>query len=291
MLRPSESFMGTVYGHVKLTGLCFDFLSFVLLASTSAFTQGNARVLVSKMVDNELDSQKHPRYWMYLDNQSKAAKREIDRILQMPECWFTWPVSINGHSPTAQERKHARAQLEELVKNADARKKNREKIDEDSRKSAALLKMLPDAFLFTEEGPEGNSIRLTFRPNPKYKPSSNEAKVFHRMQGVLLVDAKQTRLIKLKGELVSDVDFGFGILGKLKKGGTFEVMQSEVAPQDWEVSLLDVHISGRALFFHTIGEQQHEVRWQFKPVPSGLSLAQAASMLTDGWNQASSVEK
>lgn len=40
----------------------------------------------------------------------------------------------------------------------------------------------------------GNSIRLKFRPDPKYQPTSNEAKVFHSMEGVLLVDAKQARL-------------------------------------------------------------------------------------------------
>jgi hypothetical protein len=47
--------------------------------------------------------------------------------------------------------------------------------------------------------------------------------------------------------------------------------------------LLDVHISGRALFFHSIGEQQHEVRSQFKPVPSGLSLAEAVAMLAGSY--------
>jgi hypothetical protein len=79
--------------------------------------------------------------------------------------------------------------------------------------------------------------------------------------------------------LTWDVDFGFGILGKLQKGGRFEVVQSAVALKDWEVSLLDVHISGRALFFHSIGEQQHEMRSQFKALPSGLSLAEAVSMV------------
>jgi hypothetical protein len=47
------------------------------------------------------------------------------------------------------------------------------------------------------------------------------------------------------------------------------------------MSLLDVRITGRALFFHTNSEQQHEIRSQFRPVPSGLSLAQAAAMVTD----------
>jgi hypothetical protein len=55
----------------------------------------------------------------------------------MPECWFTWSVSINGLPPTEEERKHAREQLEKLVNNADARKKNREEIVEDTRNTYA----------------------------------------------------------------------------------------------------------------------------------------------------------
>jgi hypothetical protein len=279
--------MRIAYHRFKLGSRRYELLSFLLIASTAAVAQGNVRELVSKMVENELESQKHPRYWAYLDSKRKPGRSEISRVIQMPECWLTWPVSIDGHPPSEEERKHAREQLERLVNNADARKKNRDEIDADGKKSAELLKLLPDAFLFTRAEHEGRSVRVKFRPNPEYRPPSNEAKVFHNMEGVLLIDAKQTRLVKLSGKLISDVDFGFGILGKLQKGGAFEVVQSEVAPKDWEVSLLDVHISGRALFFHAIGEQQHEVRSQFKSMPSGLTLAQAVSMVAKSSMQAS----
>ena len=277
--------MKIAYFRVKLDFRFGEILSLLLLASTLAIAQRNPQALVSKMVENELESQEHPRYWMYLDSETKAGRTEVSRVIQMPECWITWPVAIDGHPPTEEELKHAREQVEKLVTNAGARKKNRDEIDADGQKSAALLKLLPNAFLFTRAGREGESVRLKFQPNPKYRPSNNAAKVFHGMEGVLLIDAKQTRLAKLSGKLISDVDFGLGILGKLKKGGSFEVVQSEVAPRDWEVSLLDVNISGRALFFHTIGEQQHEVKSQFKPVPSGLSLAQAASMVAKSSKQ------
>jgi len=80
-----------------------------------------------------------------------------------------------------------------------------------------LLKILPDAFLFTVDGRQGNSVRLKFRPSPKYRPQSNESKVFHHMEGILLIDAKQIRLAKLSGTLVSDVEFGFGILGSCER--------------------------------------------------------------------------
>ncbi len=266
-------------------------ICFLLLASTNSLAQGDARGLVSKMVNNELEALKHPRYWIYLESKAKPERTELVRVIQMPECRFAWPLLINGHPPTKEETKRARERVDRLVNDADARTKNREEIDADGQKSAELLRLLPDAFLFNRDGHEGKSVRLRFRPNPKYRPSSNEARVFHSMEGVMLIDAKQTRLAKLTGKLISDVDFGFGILGKLTKGGTFEVIQSQVACEDWEMSLLDVHISGRALFFHTIGEQQHDVRSQFTPVPSGLSLAQAASMVAEDGDHRSSAPK
>ena len=271
--------MRITYLRARLGPRFREVLSLLLLVSPAATAQVNPQALVSKMVQNELASQEHPRYWMYVDSDSKPGRTELSRVVQMPQCWLSWPIAIDGHPPTEEERKHALEQMEKLENNADARKKKRDEIDADGQKSAELMKLLPDAFLYIRAGREGKSIRLKFRPNPKFRPSSNEAKVFHGMEGVLLIDAKQTRLAKLSGKLISDVEFGFGILGKLQKGGTFEVVQSEVAPKDWEVSLLDVHISGRALFFHSIGEQQHEVRSQFKPVPSGLSLAEAVSMV------------
>ena len=251
-------------------------LSFLFLVPAAMMAQNNPRALVSKMVQNELASQKQPQYWMYLDRDSKPEKTETDKVIQLPQCWVSWPVSINGHAPSDQAREHAREQIEKLINDPDARKKNRDQIDSDGRKSAEMLRMLPDAFLFRRDGRVGNSIKLRFRPNPNYDPSSSEARVFHSMEGVLLIDAKQTRLVRLSGRLISDVDFGWGILGTIEKGGTFEVVQSEVAPGDWELSLLDVHITGRALFFHTIGEQQHEVRSHFKAVPPDLTVAKAA---------------
>ena len=210
----------------------------------------------------------------------------MERVVQTPECWLSWPVSVDGKTPTEKETTDARDQVESLVNDPDVRKKNRGEIDADSRKSAELLQLLPDAFLFTRDGREGKSVRLKFRPNPKYRPRTNESKVFHGMVGILLIDAKQIRLVRLSGKLISDVEFGFGILGKRHKGGTFEVVQSEVAPKDWEVSMLDVHISGRPLFFHTIGELQHEVRSHFKPVRPDLSVAEAASRVARDSKQA-----
>lgn len=141
--------------------------------------------------------------------------------------------------------------------------------------------MLPEGFLYQYEADEGRNIRLSFRPNPKFRPPTTEAKVFHAMEGMMLVDATEKRLVELRGQLTRDVVFGWGILGRLYAGGTCDVQQTEVAPGHWEATLIDVHIRGKALFFKTINEQQHEVRSNFRQVAKNMTLQQAAEMLKE----------
>ena len=45
------------------------------------------------------------------------------------------------------------------------------------------------------------------------------------MEGELWVDVGQQRMVKLDAHLVSDVNFGWGVVGQLFKGGTILVEQ------------------------------------------------------------------
>jgi hypothetical protein len=110
------------------------------------------------------------------------------------------------------------------------------------------------------------------------------------MQGILVIDEKETRLASIEGKLMSDVSFSLGVLARLHRGGTFKAVQSEISPQDWELTSLDVHIAGRALFFKTINEQQHEVKSDFQPVPTDITVAQAAEMVKKNANVSASAE-
>jgi len=105
--------------------------------------------------------------------------------------------------------------------------------------------------------------------------------MFHAMEGTMIVDDSSKRLGELRGRLLTDVVFGGGILGRLHRGGMFNVRQEEVAPGQWELTLVDVHITGKALFFKTIGEQKNEERSDFREAPSNLTLARAVEMLKE----------
>ena len=110
------------------------------------------------------------------------------------------------------------------------------------------------------------------------------------MQGTVLVDSQQRRLAAIDGKLTSEVKFFGGIFGHLEKGGTFNVEQKEVAPQVWEVSVMHVHMSGKALLFKTIDVQEDETYSDFKAVPANTSLEQAAQRLKETPSETSSAD-
>jgi hypothetical protein len=258
--------------------------SLALILTTMLFTgflhAQSPSQLVNRMVQNELAAAKNDHsYWMYTDSNTEKGRTTVDEVIQTREGWMRRLISINGKAPSPDEVKKSQHELQKFLSDADYRKDQHKKVEEDGKKATNLLGMLPHAFIYTSQGRQGNTIHLSFQPNPKFDPPSREAKVFHSMAGTLLIDANDMRLKRLSGHLIENVDFGLGILGRLRKGGTFEVDQADVGGGHWEMTKLDVHILGRALFFATIKEQQHELMSDFHEVPSGITLAKAAEML------------
>ena len=87
-------------------------------------------------------------------------------------------------------------------------------------------------------------------------------------------------MAEITGHLIHEVKFGGGLLGHLDPGGDFDVKQTEVAPGLWELTVLDVHMKGKVLFFKTIGVQQQYSRGDFKRMPDDLTPAKAAQILS-----------
>ncbi len=265
------------------TGILTPAVALILcLAAPAMKAQENPQQLVKQMVYNELHAEKHQNYWMYRDLNKQGGTTKVSRVVETKECWFRWVLSVNGKPLSEAQQQQQEETIRKLVTDEAARKKNRAQLDDDAKQAEGLMKILPTAFLYTRDGEEDGNIRLKFRPNPQFDPPTKAAKVFHNMEGMLLINKKETRLGGISGTLMNDVTFGWGIFGRLYKGGTFKVRQAALAPTDWEVTLLDVHIRGRALFFHTISEQQHEEKAEFQPVPDNISLARAASLVQHG---------
>ena len=169
--------------------------------------------------------------------------------------------------------------MQQLSHDEHALQKSLKDKNEDTAKSQQLLKMLADAFMFKYAERRGAIIRFAFSPNPKFKPANHEAEVFHAMNGNIWFNSKQSRLQELSGRLSQEVKFGGGLLGHLDPGGDFDVKQAEVAPGFWELTVLNVDMKGKALFFKTITVQQRYLRDDFERVRDDLTPANAAEVL------------
>jgi len=122
-------------------------------------------------------------------------------------------------------------------------------------------------------------LRFTFTPNPAFSPHDREAQIYRGMRGTLWIDPVHERITHVKAELFKDVTFGWGILGKLHKGGRYEAAQTQVAPGVWEMTLLDVDFRGSVLFFGRIRIQRKETSTDFTPTSPGLTLQSAIKQL------------
>jgi hypothetical protein len=106
-----------------------------------------------------------------------------------------------------------------------------------------------------------------------------ESDLLRGVAGEVWIDVMQERLIRLDGHFIADVDFGFGIIGKLNKGGTVLMEQTDVGGHDWELTRLTLHVNGKALMLKTFSFQINEEASGFAPVAPGLRYTEAIRML------------
>jgi hypothetical protein len=236
--------------------------------------------LVRTVVKNEVKAANSDHsHWMYRQHHVDPTTDILEECVQSKDGDICRHLAENGHPLTGADEEREQKRVHNLISNPPQEQKVQKAKAHDGDEALRLLKMLPDAFHYTHDGRDGEYVRLKFEPNPDFDPPTREARVFHAMTGTLLVDPKADRMVELRGKLIKDVDFGWGLLGRLYQGGTFLVKRQDVGDGHWDTTLLDVDIHGKALFFHTINAQQREVTTDYRKVSSGLTLAQAASML------------
>lgn len=236
--------------------------------------------IVRQVVENELRADTSQRtFWMYKDVKKTPEKSSTRIIIETPHGNVARTTELNGHQLSPEERQQDEDKIHKMVSDPAIQQKQRRDSKEDGEKARNMMKMLPEAFIWTVNGEDNGVISLSYKPNPKFQPPDRETQVMSLMAGTMTVDRTQMRLKILKGALTQDVDFGWGILGKLRRGGTFSVERTEVAPHEWQITETHVHIAGRALLFKSIDQNEDEWNSYIKHVGQSLTLQQAANML------------
>lgn len=257
---------------------CGRLLAWTLLIGICTVASGQQpRQIVQEAVRAEIaaDAADHS-VWMYYEVDRKpgdgvvqwAAQTrmgELDRVLQ-----------LDGRSLSLTQQ---RTKMEAFIHSSSAQAKQRQSGEHDDKQAAQMLNMLPNAFIWTQTGQHDDMTYLHFRPNPNFTPPTWESRVFAAMEGDLTVADKGHRIVSLKGRLIHQVKFAWGLLGELEPGGTFNVERRQLAPGIWEITETHVHIQGHALIFKSISEQEDDVKSRFEQLPQNITFQQAEEKL------------
>ncbi len=242
----------------------------------------NPTTLVREVVYNELHDHQRHGWWRYWIEKRSQKQTLLEEQVETEDGPITRTLLLNGRPLNAAQQQQENARLEELLNSPGERAGLKQAYAADEQRIGRIVALLPEAFLYRDMGEENGCRHLSFRPNPGFPPHSIEARIFHAMTGDLWIDSRMKRLARLSGRLDENVDFGFGILGRLYKGGWFDLSRIEVSPTDWKTERLEIHMSGRAMFFKSIARETSEVRGGFSAVPPAMTLAQGMNLLEDG---------
>jgi len=240
--------------------------------------------LVRQASRNEIRASNVQHYAMFRDTIEYKDHSVAREIVRTPEGGLTATLLVNGRPLTADERKKDNDKLTKFANDPDARRRRRQATKADDKRAELMLTSLPDAFLYTyvgtDNGPRGEPlVHLKFRPNPNFSPPNHETAVYQGMQGDLIIDREAMRIARIDGTLFKDVDFGWGILGKLYKGGKFIIVQRDVGGGDWEEVEETLHFNGKILMIKSLTIWSRETMTDFHPVPPNLTTAQALNLL------------
>jgi len=198
-------------------------------------------------------------------------------------------VAVNDQPISAEQRQQEEGHLAWLVNNPDQLRKKHAREKEDAERSLRVVKALPDAFRYeyteleagdSELGKPGDQMmRLKFSPNPAYTPPSRVEQMLEGMQGFLVIDATARRLARIDGTLFRDVSFGWGIIGRLDKGGHFRVQQADVGDGSWEITAMSLKMTGKILMFKGLSIISDEKFTDFQRVPADLTFAKGVDLL------------
>ncbi len=251
--------------------------------SQEALSPAQAQVLIDRALANELRSAQdigHPmRYLLHKTTPRLTSTKEI---IETRDGAVARLISLNDQPLSAADEQKEQARLDALLRDPGLQRHRKQAEDADTGRAFKVLRALPRAFLYTyagtEEKPTGRLQKFTFTPNPEFTPPDLETQALTAMSGAIWIDATSERVTRLEGQLQQDVDFGWGILGRLYKGGWIVIEQADVSGDQWRTVRFQMSMSGR-VFWKTRVFDTTEEETQFVPVPAGLSYAQAIAML------------
>jgi hypothetical protein len=246
----------------------------------------SARDLVRDVIYNELHDRERDSHWEYRSACLSPTQDVVREQVETASGPVFRLIEQDGKPLSATEQGRENERLDDYIHDPVQIALVERSHDNDEAQVAAILQLVPDAFLFDYEEPPSEGIaRIAFRPDPAFVPPNYQARIVHALTGTMIVDLRLKRAIDMTGSVAERVDFGYGLLGHVEKGSSFHIHRQQVSATHWKADVIETHVKGRVLIVKSLSKDQREIRSDFRPVPSGTTLAEAKEMLDQAADQ------
>jgi len=234
-------------------------------------------------VQNELKASESNTHYMYLVRKQTPQGSSLKQVAETKDGEVSYLLKLNDQPLTPEQRSIEDGKMQKLLNDADEQRRRLKEQKEDEKRATTLVRVLPDAFIYEFDKPDATDpkgiVKLKFRPNPNYNPPDRETQVLKGMAGTMELDTTANRMARLDGTLIDDVNFGWGIFGKLHKGGHFEIQEKDVGDGHWDVTYRNLDFSGKVLLFKKLRIKETSEMSEFHNIPDNLSFTQGFDLL------------
>src|SRR5579864_7325848 len=242
----------------------------------------SAGVLARETIQNELKASNSKQRFEYRGRRQTTKGSQTKQYIETDDGIIARLIAVNDQPISPSDQKKEDERLHKLLTDPAMQAKRHKQQQEDADRVRKMLKSMPDAFIYkyerVEQSNDGPIAKLSFSPDPNFSPPNRETEIYRGMNGYMLVNANEKRLVQIAGTLFQEVNFGWGILGRLNPGGHFIVKQTEIGPGRWETTEQDLKFTGKVFLFKSLNIDERETESDFQTAPS-LTLEQGVAFL------------
>lgn len=251
-------------------------------ASGWSMAQSDPAALVRAATQNEFDnSYGHRPPLRYQVRKVTQRSDTTKQIVETRDGGVARLIGIRNKPLTDAQTQAEIERLHTLSTDRTSEEHRRRSEERDAARSAGIMHLLPEAFLYQLKSPENSTglIQLSFTPNPRFSPPTLESRVLTGIHGDIWIDAQDLRVVRIEGQLYRTVDYGWGILGMVYPGGTIRIEQTKTPDCGWQLAHLKLNLVGKELLFKALHIQLDEFATDYHPVPSGWKYTDAIQWL------------
>jgi hypothetical protein len=238
------------------------------------------RALIFRAAYNEERALESPAQFQFQERLEWSWGTETRTVIETQEGRTDRIVAFRDQPVTPEQQAKQQRRLEKLLSDKDAVRAELQDQRSELQRRINMIKAFPIAFIFDLVArEEGAILKFTFHPTPDFLPKDRETQMYRGMEGTVWIDVTQERIVRIEGKLVKDVSFGWGIFGKLYKGGTYEIAQTQISHGVWRITTLNVDVKGRIFVFGSFKFFRKESDSHLRATPASITYKRAVEIL------------